>query len=77
VHPKLVSILKHRDIVDSLIEQIESRRSVIDPYRKCDGVIDRVEHMIRCSGKNDQCTDIVALLNQLHEEAKQKDQDTR
>ena len=77
MHPKLVSILKHKDIVDALIQEIEERRSHIDPYRKSGGVMERVEHMILCSGKNDMCIDIVATLNRLHEEAKQKDQDTQ
>jgi hypothetical protein len=77
VHPSLVSILKHRDIVDALISEIESRRSCIDPYRKYDGVIDSVAHMVRCAGRNDMCNDIVALFNRLHDEAKQKDQDTQ
>jgi hypothetical protein len=62
--------------MDALIEEIESRRSYINPYRKGDGVIERMEHMIRCSGKNEQCDDIVSMFKRLHEEAKQKDQAT-
>lgn len=76
MHPRLVSILKHKDILDALIQVIEERRSHIDPYRKCDGVMESVGHMMRCAGRNDMCVDIISTLNGLHAEAKQKDQDT-
>lgn len=75
--PRLISVLKHEDIVDALIREIEERRSHIDPYRKCDGVLEGVAHMMRCAGRNAMCDDIISTLQRLHEEAKQKDQATQ
>lgn len=75
--PRLIDVLKHEDILNALIQVIDERRSYIDPYRKCDGVMDSIAHMVRCAGRNDMCEDIISTFKRLHEEAKQKDQATQ
>lgn len=77
MHPRLVSVFKDKEIIDALIQVIDERRSYIDPYRKCDGVMESIAHMVRCAGRNDMCEDIISTFKRLHEEVKQKDQATQ
>ena len=74
MHPKLSSVIKDKDVIAALIEEIESKRRLIDPYRKVGGVLEEVGHFMRCRGRDEMCVQLIGHFKQLHNEAIQKDQ---